>query len=111
MYAIAFLLLNPTVDGLILIRYKHWNKPTIIGRNSNLTSSPQRSVCHEIGDENKTDVDTIARCWTSEHPNDGLPNTVLENGRRYTPGEYRSPPSQISSRTYGTPNTAARWTH
>lgn len=70
----------------------HLNKPTIIGRSSNLTSSPQR-------------------CWTSGHPNGGLPNTVLENGRRFIPGEYRSPHSQISSRTHGTPNTAARWTH
>ena len=42
MYADPFLLLNPLSDGLILIRFKHLNKPTTIGRSSSSTSSPQR---------------------------------------------------------------------
>ncbi|KAL8919892.1 MAG: hypothetical protein Q9172_004768 [Xanthocarpia lactea] len=55
-------------------------------------------------------TDSVCRCWTSAPPNDGLPNTAHASGRRYTPGEYLSPHSQISSRTHGTPNVAARWT-
>lgn len=42
MYVKPFLLLDPSVDGLILIRFKHSNKPTITGRNSSSTLSPQR---------------------------------------------------------------------
>ncbi|CAO1605564.1 hypothetical protein XANCAGTX0491_009075 [Xanthoria calcicola] len=69
----------------------HSNKPTITGRNSSSTLSPQR-------------------CWTSAHPNDGLPNTAHASGMRFTPAEYHSPRNPASSRTHGTPNTAARWT-
>ncbi|KAI4252647.1 MAG: hypothetical protein LQ352_004170 [Teloschistes flavicans] len=53
----------------------------------------------------------VRRCWTSAHPSDGRPNTVLASGKRYTPGEYHFPHSQPSSRTHGTPNIAARWNH
>ncbi|KAL8763937.1 MAG: hypothetical protein Q9184_000380 [Pyrenodesmia sp. 2 TL-2023] len=56
-------------------------------------------------------TDELDRCWTSGHPNGGPPNTALENGRRYTPAEYHSPHNPTSSRTPGTPNIAARWTH
>ncbi|KAL9587122.1 MAG: hypothetical protein Q9203_003627 [Teloschistes exilis] len=56
------------------------------------------------------EANNVGRCWTSGHPNDGRPNTVLANGRRFTPGDYLSPHSQTSSRTHGTPNITARWT-
>lgn len=37
-----FSFVEPYLSGLILIRFKHLNKPTIIGRSSSSTSSPQR---------------------------------------------------------------------
>ncbi|KAL9595658.1 MAG: hypothetical protein Q9179_004900 [Wetmoreana sp. 5 TL-2023] len=43
--AISFVV--PYIEGLILIRFKHSNKHTIIGRNSNSTSSPQRYAAVE----------------------------------------------------------------